>query len=103
MNVSSFPSSNALIRELESIIDLGPEERPSGAPESLEFYAAPPGHGWFLVRDSASDHVFVRQEESAPSGGLTRDFELSEFLDESGPAQVALTKLIGTLVSGTRG
>ena len=58
------------------------------------------GDRWHLVRDAASERVFVRHEPNASSGGRASDIGVGDFLARGGhgPEHQELLRLIGTLV-----
>ena len=70
--------------------------------EKRELYSSANGDRWFLAREAATGHVFIKHEANAPSGGQTSDVEIGEFLRRGGqaPEHQALLRLIGTLVTG---
>ena len=68
--------------------------------QKRELYrSAPNGDRWSLVRDPASQHVFIEHEPNASSGGQTTHIEIADFLHGGhGPEHQAMLRLIGTLV-----
>jgi hypothetical protein len=70
--------------------------------ETRQLYASPNGDRWYLVRQAASQQVFVQHVANTASGGHLTRIELGEFLNRSGnaPEQQALLRLIGTLAEG---
>ena len=70
--------------------------------EARELYRSANGDRWSLVRDAASERVFVRHEPNVSSGGRASDIEVGDFLarGDRGPEHQALLRLIGTLVEG---
>jgi hypothetical protein len=69
--------------------------------ERKELYrSAPIGDRWSLVREPASQRVFIEHEPNARSGGQTTQIEIGDFLVHGGhgPEHQALLQLIGTLV-----
>jgi hypothetical protein len=60
-------------------------------------YQSSNGDSWYLIRES-SGHIFIRHRANKSSGGKVTDLNLSTFLSYgSGPEQMALSKLIGSL------
>ena len=66
---------------------------------SKQFYASSNGDTWDLVREG--EHVFVLHHPNLSSGGTQKQVELSAFLalEPHAAQNVALVRLIGTLVS----
>ena len=64
------------------------------------YRSASNGDRWSLVREPASQRVFIEHEPNASSGGQTTDIEIGDFLMHGGhgPEHQALLRLIGTLV-----
>jgi hypothetical protein len=64
------------------------------------YRSAPNGDRWSLVREPASQRVFIEHEPNTPSGGQTTQIEIGDFLMRGGhgPEHQALLRLIGTLV-----
>jgi hypothetical protein len=64
-----------------------------------ELYRSPNGDSWFLSREPGDGRAFVIHQPNAPSGGRVAEIDLGEFLRSgNGPEQMALLRLIGTLV-----
>jgi hypothetical protein len=63
------------------------------------YRSAPNGDRWSLVREPASERVFIEHEPNASSGGQKTHIEIGDFLVRGGhgPEQQALLRLIGTL------
>jgi hypothetical protein len=63
------------------------------------YRSAPNGDRWSLVREPASERVFIEHEPNASSGGQTTHIEIGDFLVRGGPGpeHQALLRLIGTL------
>ena len=73
----------------------------SMALQRRELYrSAPNGDRWSLVRDPASERVFIEHQPNASSGGQTTPMGIGDFLAHGGhgPEQQALLRLIGSLV-----
>ena len=69
--------------------------------EKRELYSSPNGDRWFLSRDPATGHVFIRHEANIRSGGHLTDIEVGAFLSGGrNPEHQALLRLIGLLVEG---
>jgi hypothetical protein len=70
--------------------------------ETRQLYASPNGDRWYLVRQAASQQVYVQHVANAASGGHVTRIEIGDFLNRSGhaPEQQALLRLIGTLAEG---
>lgn len=70
--------------------------------EKRELYSSPNGDRWFIARDPATAHVFVRHEANLPSGGHSTDIDIGAFLSRGprNPEHQALLRLIGTLAEG---
>jgi hypothetical protein len=67
--------------------------------ERRELYRSPNGDSWFLGRDPTNGRAFIIHQPNAPSGGKLSHIELSDFLRQgNAPEQLALLRLIGTLV-----
>jgi catechol 2,3-dioxygenase-like lactoylglutathione lyase family enzyme len=65
--------------------------------EKKELYRSPNGDRWLLCSDPDAEHVFVRHEANAPSGGQVTEIEIRAFLSGgNGPEHQALLRLIGT-------
>ena len=64
------------------------------------YRSAPNGDRWSLVREPASERVFIEHEPNVSSGGQTTHIEIGNFLGRGGhgPEHQALLRLIGTLV-----
>jgi hypothetical protein len=64
------------------------------------YRSAPNGDRWSLVREPASERVFIEHEPNTPSGGRTTHIEIGDFLMPGvhGPEHQALLRLIGLLV-----
>jgi hypothetical protein len=64
------------------------------------YRSAPNGDQWSLVREPASERVFIEHEPNVFSGGQTTHIEIGDFLVRGGhgPEHQALLRLIGTLV-----
>jgi hypothetical protein len=64
------------------------------------YRSAPNGDRWSLVREPASERVFIEHEPNVWSGGRTTHVELGDFLKHGGhgPEHQALLRLIGSLV-----
>jgi len=64
------------------------------------YRSAPNGDRWSLVRETASERVFIEHQPNASSGGQTTYIEIGDFLRHAGhgPEHQALLRLIGTLV-----
>ncbi len=64
------------------------------------YRSAPNGDRWSLVREPASERVFIEHEPNASSGGQTTHIEIGDFLVRGGHGaeHQALLRLIGTLV-----
>lgn len=74
--------------------------------QKRELYrSAPNGDRWSLVRERASERVFIEHEPNVSSGGRTTQIELGDFLthDGHGPEQQALPRLVGSLVEEPEG
>ena len=64
-----------------------------------ELYRIANGDTWFLGREPADGHAIIIHQPNAPSGGRLSHIEVGVFLREgAGPEQLALLRLIGTLV-----
>jgi hypothetical protein len=61
-----------------------------------DIYRSANGDRWRLIRDTASDRVFVRHEANPSSGGHVTDTDIEEFLSAggSGPEYAALRRLM---------
>jgi hypothetical protein len=64
------------------------------------YRSAPNGDRWLLVREPASERVFIEHAPNTPSGGRATYIQIEDFLTHGGhgPEQQALLRLIGTLV-----
>jgi hypothetical protein len=63
-----------------------------------ELYTSPNGDRWHLCKE-ASGRLFVAHQANLPSGGHISRIELAEFLSRGyRPEQLALLRLIGTLL-----
>src|SRR5438445_13318444 len=64
------------------------------------YRSAPNGDRWSLVREPASERVFIEHESNASSGGQTTQIEIGDFLmcGGHGAEHQAVLRLIGTLV-----
>jgi hypothetical protein len=64
------------------------------------YRSAPNGDRWSLVREPASERVFIEHEPNVSSGGQTTHIEIGNFLGRGGhgPEHQALLRLIGTLL-----
>ena len=63
------------------------------------YRSAPNGDRWSLVRELATERVFIEHEPNASSGGQKTHIEIGVFLlGGHGPEHQALLRLIGTLV-----
>jgi hypothetical protein len=64
------------------------------------YRSAPNGDRWSLVREPASERVFIEHEPNVSSGGQQTHIEIGDFLVRGGqgPEHQALLWLIGTLV-----
>jgi hypothetical protein len=64
------------------------------------YRSAPNGDRWSLVRETASERVFIEHQPNASSGGQTTQIEIGDFLMHGGhgPEHQALLRLLGTLV-----
>lgn len=73
--------------------------------ETRQLYSSANGDRWYLVRDAATGHVFVKHEPNASSGGQTSNIEIGEFLVRggSGPEHQELLRLIRTLIDDPSG
>jgi hypothetical protein len=68
--------------------------------QKRELYrSAPNGDRWLLVREPASERVFIEHEPNTSSGGRATYIEIGDFLIHGGygPEQQALLRLIGSL------
>src|SRR6267378_3191798 len=55
-----------------------------GAPEERAYSTAPNGDRWSLVREPASERVFIEHEPNVSSGGQTTHIEIGDFLVRGG-------------------
>jgi hypothetical protein len=63
------------------------------------YRSAPNGDRWSLVREPATERVFIEHEPNVSSGGQTTHIDIGAFLlGGHGPEHQALLRLIGTLV-----
>jgi hypothetical protein len=64
------------------------------------YRSAPNGDRWSLIREEASERVFIEHEPNASSGGQATRIEIGDFLSHGGhgPEHQALLRLIGSLV-----
>src|SRR5438445_5830298 len=64
------------------------------------YRSAQNGDRWSLVREPASERVFIEHEPNASSGGQTTHIEVGDFLVRGGRGaeHQALLRLIGTLI-----
>ena len=65
--------------------------------EAKTFYESSNGDRWTVVREPATDRVFVQHQANLPSGGQVTEMEVSRFLaaDARGPEHQALRRLVG--------
>ncbi len=69
--------------------------------QKRELYrSAPNDDRWSLVREDASQRIFIEHEPNQSSGGRASQIEIEDFLAHGprGPEHQALLRLIGSLV-----